>query len=276
MTPLFDPDDLAERPAPRVLALAWVAAAAQTSVAAWAWGACLVIGLLAHRWRTRADEAGSPSKALNELQPRPARAPARRRTDATRSAGHKAQSAAPQLKAHCDALTGLASPEYMNDTAAALTQDLQMRGLALCVLRIGLNGLDDVVSLYGRDAGNQVLVQAAKRLRHLKREEDILVRASGAGFVLLLSCPPQDTREFARALATRVITELQRPLAYRTVSNLHIGCSVGSAAWPLNGSTLDEVMHRAEEAFTLARPGSHGQTSHYAGQGAGQSPAIAA
>jgi diguanylate cyclase (GGDEF)-like protein len=263
-------------PAMRVLVMAWVAGLAQTSGVAAMWGVFLAAGLVASR---RAAAAAAPTTAPNAVEPEPAPAalPARRRTDAARETAPPCLPAPPSLKSHHDTLTGTTTREYLDAVCDAWMQELHTRGLSLCVLHVGLSGLKAVTERYGQHAGDHVLVQAAKRLRHLARQEDILMRASDAGFVLLLSCPPQDTRGFARNLATRVITELQRPLAYRTVSNLHIGCSVGSAAWPLNGSTLDEVMRHAEEAFTLARPGAHGQTWHYAGQGsAGQGPAIAA
>jgi diguanylate cyclase (GGDEF)-like protein len=257
MKRLFDPADRTERPKNGVLALAWVAAAAQTTAAAWAWGACLVIGLLAHRWRAQADEPGSAPMALNDGLPAcpPARLPARRRADAARlSGGHKPRTAGPLLKTHCDTLTGLVTPEYLSDVAAALTQDLQARGLGLCVLKIELGGLDDVVSLYGRDAGNQVLVQAAKRLRRLARADDIVMRpGDGNAFVMLIGCPAADSAAIAPALKARVIADLQRPFAYRTLSKLRISCRAGSAIWPLHGLTLGEAMHHADEVLASSR-----------------------
>ena len=271
MKRITNPGKRTMHPAMRVLVMAWVAGLAQTSGAAAMWGVFLAAGLVASRRAAAAalPPATAPHSPVDPAHT-PAAPPARRRTDATQLAAPPRLPAAPALKAHRDTSTGTTTREHLDAVCDAWMQDLHSRGLSLCVLHVGLSGFEAVTERYGQHAGDHVLVQAAKRLRHLARKEDILMRASGAGFVLLLSCPAQDTRGFARALATRVITELQRPLAYRTVSNLHIGCSVGSAAWPLNGSTLDEVMRHAEEAFTLARPGSHGQTWHYAGQSAGQ------
>lgn len=241
-------------PALRVLALAWVLLLAQSGGAAWAWALCLAIGLVASRFIGRAEEPAPPAAvALRELPAAAPKTPARRRTDAVAPAKPVPQPSIPLLKAHRDALTGLATPQHLGDTGEPWSQDLQARGLSLCVLHVGLNGFEPVIERYGQDAGDQVLQQVAKRLRHLARDEDRVMRFDGAEFVLLLSCPAAESQSFSRSMATRISSELQRPLSYRTVSNLHIGCSVGSAVWPLNGPTLDAVILHASQALAAER-----------------------
>ncbi|MBC7995377.1 MAG: GGDEF domain-containing protein, partial [Rhizobacter sp.] len=190
--------------------------------------------------------------ALRDLPP-PVQPLARRRTDATPVAKQEPLPMVPLLKAHHDPLTGLVTPQHLGDTGEPWAQDLQTRGLSLCVLHVGLDSFDPVIERYGREAGDQVLQQVAKRLRHLARDEDRVMRFDGAEFVLLLSCPTTESPAFSRSMATRVTTELQRPLSYRTVSNLHVGCSVGTATWPLHGATLDEVIQHAAEELARAR-----------------------
>ncbi len=256
MTRFSASGDLTTHPALRVLALGWLLLMAQSGNAASAWALCLAVGLLASRFVSRPEQALPPALALRELPAAPAQAPARRRTDAAAPAKQTPQPQppdAPLLKAHRDALTGLATHEHLGDTGQPWAQDLQARGLSLCVLHVGLDGFDPVVERYGRDAGDQVLQQVAKRLRHLARDEDRVMRFDGAEFVLLLSCPSTESLSFSRNMATRIASELQRPLAYRTVSNLHIGCSVGSAVWPLNGPTLDAVIQHAAQALAAVR-----------------------
>jgi diguanylate cyclase (GGDEF)-like protein len=245
------PDDHTEHPASRVLVLAWVAMAAQTPVAACAWATCLAVGLLLNRWAAASTMALASSMQLPKAAPA---APARRRTD-TREfvVGSRGTHPTPQLKAHGDPLTGLFTPQYLVDMGESLLQGLQARGLSLCVLKTEFDGLDDVVARYGQEAADQVLVQAARRLNHLARADDIVMRPGGHSFVLLLSCPAGECATLAPALKARVIADLQRPFAYRTVSNLRISCRAGSAIWPLHGATLDEVIHHAEEVLASPR-----------------------
>ena len=252
MTRFSAPGDWTTHPALRVLALAWVLLLAQSGNAASAWALCLAIGLVASRFVARAEPPLPAALALRELPP-PVQPLARRRTDATPPAKQDPLPAVPLLKAHHDPLTGLVTPQHLGDTGQPWAQDLQTRGLSLCVLHVGLDAFEPVIERYGREAGDQVLQQVAKRLRHLARDEDRVMRFDGAEFVLLLSCPSAEGAAFSRSMATRVTTELQRPLAYRTVSNLHIGCSVGTATWPLHGATLDVVIQHAAEELARAR-----------------------
>ena len=246
----FNTDDWTEHPALRVLALVWVVAAAQSPDAAWAWSACLAIGLIASLWHLPTAEADAPPVALRELQ---AAVPARRRTDTARRGIAKLKPKLPLLNAHQDSLPSLSTAEQLSDTREPWEQDLRARDLSLCVLYVGLDSFEPVTERYGQEAGDHVLTQVAKRLRHLARDEDRVMRLQGHEFALLLSCPSAEAAAFSHAMAARVAHEVQRPLAYLTVSNLHIGCSVGSAIWPQNSDTLEGVMHHAEQSLAAAR-----------------------
>lgn len=257
---LFTPKSLNERPALRVLVLAWAAAAAQTPIAAWAWVSCFALGLAASRFGVRAAAPPPAAVALRDLHPA-APPPARRRTDASAVTRH-GPTALPVLhgapvtrspRGERDDLAPLTTPQDLGDTGQSWAHDLQQRGLSLCVLHVGLEGLDPVIERYGPEAGHQVLQQVAKRLRHLARDEDRVMRFDGAEFVLLLACPEEASRGFATSMAARIRTELQRPLAYRTLSKLEVGCNVGSALWPLHGDSLEAVIHHAAEALAAAR-----------------------
>lgn len=250
MNDLDNPATPNEPPAMRVMVLAWALAAAQTPIAAWAWLSCLALGLVAHRFGPRAETTLPAHLALGDLPP-PKRTPARRRTDV---AGRIAKPPVPVLIAHRDTLTGLATLEQLRDEGPAWSQDLQARGLSLCVLHVGLDGLEPVIERYGRDAGDQLLRQVAKRLRQLARDDDRVMRFDGHEFLLVLACPTAECINFTRTLSARIKTELQRPLSYRTLSNLRIGCRVGSGVWPLHGTTLEAVLQHAADMLASIRP----------------------
>jgi diguanylate cyclase (GGDEF)-like protein len=206
---------------------------------------------------------------LRELEPQ---VTARRRTDASEPLSFPGHANTPgeaitlpplALKTHQDTLTGLASREYLNDNAEGLVAALRAGGTEACILRIGVDGLDAVTQRYGAHAADQVLQQVAKRLRHLARERDIVMRLHGAEFALLVACPGQESAAFARTLANRVLADLKRPFSWRTLSNLRICGCVGSAVWPANGATLDEVMAYAEDALASARRSGPGQTRQF-------------
>ncbi|HET7792490.1 MAG TPA: GGDEF domain-containing protein [Rhizobacter sp.] len=250
-------DNLAKRPAaPPVLALLWALFAAQSAVAASVWAACLAVGLVAHRLGTRS------AAPLAELPPpkeppqpiRPLQQPRRRRTDAALpSGGMRPVTTESLLTSHRDNLIEQCSADSLANTAEYLSQDFQSRHQTLCVLHVGLDGFGPLVESYGREAAHQVLIQVARRLRHLARSEDKVLRLRDTEFVLLLGGPAEETKPFLFAMKARVIAELQRAFAYRTLSNLHINCSVGFAIHPLDGTTGQQLIHHAEESLAEAR-----------------------
>ncbi|MGY4828405.1 GGDEF domain-containing protein [Sphaerotilaceae bacterium SBD11-9] len=251
-------DDLATRPAaPPVLALVWALFAAQSTVAAGVWATCLAVGLIAHRLGTRNGlppaELPTPKEPPQPI--RPLRAPKRRRSDAAlpSAGGMRPVATESLLTVHRDNLIEQCSADSLANTAEYLSQDLQSRQQTLCVLHVGLDGFDPLVESYGREAAHQVLIQVARRLRHLTRSEDKVFRLRDTEFVLLLGGPAEETKPFLFAMKARVIAELQRAFAYRTLSNLHINCSVGFAIHPLDGTTAQQLIHHAEESLAEAR-----------------------
>jgi diguanylate cyclase (GGDEF)-like protein len=229
--------------------LAWAVSAAQAPFAAWAWFSCLALGLITRRDPMQADEARA---TLSSARPRPAPVhPTRRRTDAF---GRPAKPSVPLLTAHQVALTDLSALQALGHADAAWSDDLEQRGLRLCVLHVGLDRLEPITGRYGTDAADQVLRQVARRLRQLVREEDRVLRVEQHEFVLLLVAPHDECLAFTRNMSARVKAELQRPLTYRTLSTLHIGCSVGLAIWPMHGDSIEKVLAHAAEMLASVRP----------------------
>ncbi|MBC7957821.1 MAG: GGDEF domain-containing protein [Cytophagales bacterium] len=263
MQHFFNTTHWTEHPALRVLVLAWLAAAAQTPDAAWVWAACLVLGLVAaSQWPDAAPPSPQP-----ELDSPATPLLAKRRSDAARPRVTSSPKAPPLLKAHRDLVTGLSTREHLHATAEAWQQDLRAANQSVCVLQLSLDGITDVSQRYGHEAGNQLRLQVAKRLRQLVRAEDKVVRLSDAEFALLVSCAAEEVNTLSRSLAKRVVQEVQRPLAFRTLSNLHLSCSVGAAQWPLHAEQLDKALQHAGSALAQARSSGRGQTRQYAPTG---------
>ncbi|HEY0820677.1 MAG TPA: GGDEF domain-containing protein [Rhizobacter sp.] len=234
---------------PRTSPLAWAVAAAQAPFAAWAWFSCFALGLVGRRPAARPEEARA-ARTLHSARPAPVQ-PTRRRTDAF---GQPAKPTVPLLTAHHDALTDLSALRALGEADTAWSDDLEQRGLRLCVLHVGLDRVAPIVERYGTDAGEQVLRQVARRLRQLVRDEDRVLRVEEHEFVLLLAAPHTECLAFTRSMSARIKSELQRPLSYRTLSTLQVGCSVGLAIWPMHGDSLDAVLRHAADMLASIRP----------------------
>lgn len=172
--------------------------------------------------------------------------------------------AAPLDDARRDRLTGLGNTALLDEVLARLPAARDASPIEACLLAIDLERFDQVNARYGRPAGDEVLVQVARRLRQAAREGDNVFRLRDDDFLVVLTCPPGEGAGLARAVAARVLTELQRPLSYRTLSNLRINASVGGAVWPVHGPSAAEALAHAHEALHAAKRSGPGVFRLYA------------
>ncbi|MGY1602907.1 putative bifunctional diguanylate cyclase/phosphodiesterase [Geodermatophilus sp. SYSU D00815] len=112
--------------------------------------------------------------------------------------------------AYTDHLTGLPNrPRLLSALEAA--RDRAGSGAEACVLMIDLDGFKPVNDVAGHDAGDDLLVQVATRLRRTVRDRDLVGRLGGDEFAVLVRSGADE----ATALAERIVAELRdlRPTA---------------------------------------------------------------
>jgi diguanylate cyclase (GGDEF)-like protein len=165
-----------------------------------------------------------------------------------RAATRPAPLALPALvpKTHRDALTGLPTRACLEESGDDLLPPLAAPGAEACVLCLEVVGLAGVIERYGPAAADTLRQQLATRLRRLARRSDTLLRLEGDRYLLLMGVPLGDGAVLARAMASRAVADLQRPLAYRTLSNLRVDCCIGAAIGPV--SDLPSLARRVDEA----------------------------
>ena len=83
-----------------------------------------------------------------------------------------------------DALTGLANRAHLVTLVSGLLDEAARRGGAVEVVCLDLDGFQMVNESWGHDLGDQLLVEAAARLRAMTLPDDVLARTDGDQFVL--------------------------------------------------------------------------------------------
>jgi diguanylate cyclase (GGDEF)-like protein len=121
------------------------------------------------------------------------------------------RAAAPQLahQALHDALTGLANRALFMDRLDQALARLQRHASPLALLFVDLDHFKVVNDSLGHAAGDEVLVQAAARLRRALRPSDTIARFGGDEFVIL--CEEAAGRGEAEEIAGRISNALARP-----------------------------------------------------------------
>jgi len=130
-------------------------------------------------------------------------------------------------------------------------------GRSLAVLFIDLDRFKQINDVLGHDAGNQVLCEAAKRIRGSVRDEDTVSRLGGDEFTVLLEGVEAESR--VSAVADRVRSELNRPFALAE-REVYVSASIGIAVFPRDGESAEELLKRSDVAMYQAKK--HGRDNH--------------
>jgi diguanylate cyclase (GGDEF)-like protein len=156
-----------------------------------------------------------------------------------------------------DALTGLPNRTLLHRRAERV-----LRGDAAgAMLLIDLDRFKEVNDTLGHDYGDELLVEVAARLHGALRSGDTLARLGGDEFAVLLTGLPN--RGAVAELAGRLQEALRRPIALRGVA-VELEASIGAALYPEHGTTVVELLQRADVAMYEAKRGRTGIATYSA------------
>jgi len=185
------------------------------------------------------------------MRPTPARGHVATHEDVTEARQAAARIA--WLAAH-DTLTGLpnrtAFAERLATAAPAASED---SGIA--VLTIDLDRFKEVNDTLGHPFGDQILNEAAERLRDLAGEGDLITRLGGDEFAVIQHAVADPAT--AADLAERVIEALSHPFQFDG-HTVVIGASIGIALAPRDGTDGDELLKLSDIALYRAKEESRG------------------
>ena len=114
------------------------------------------------------------------------------------------------------------------------------------LLFVDLNDFKAVNDLYGHEAGDELLCQAAERLRATGRGDDEVARLGGDEFAIVLA--DVDREDQVRAAEGRVRAAFAEPFFLGDFAT-SITASVGGVVWPEDGRTVNELVRRADAAM---------------------------
>jgi diguanylate cyclase (GGDEF)-like protein len=164
-----------------------------------------------------------------------------------------------------DPLTGLFNRRHMEEAFEREMARSVSAGLGLGLVMVDVDHFKQFNDRFGHDAGDQVLKQIAATLRACTRPSDLVCRYGGEELLVLL---PGIQREqaLARAEACRKAVEgLELYSGGRSLGR--VTASFGVAAGPEDGSGLDELVKRADQALYRAKAAGRNQVVSAAGLG---------
>lgn len=170
---------------------------------------------------------------------------------------------------------GLSKAKLLSETDD-LTGLFNMRGFAIatgrifgqalrydrpaCVLMIDSDDLKPINDRYGHQAGNALLQKVARSIVNELRHTDIAARYGGDEFIVLL---PETPVKGAMDVAERIRSTIAETAFDSDGSKFHSTVSIGLAAFPDHGRTLDAVIARADQAMYHAKKAGRNRTECY-------------
>jgi diguanylate cyclase (GGDEF)-like protein len=165
-----------------------------------------------------------------------------------------------QNQADHDVLTGLLNRRRGEDLAEQQIALMRRQRRPLGVALIDLDDFKQVNDLHGHLAGDQVLQQVAACIDGLTRRSDVLFRWGGEEFVLV--CPDTDT-EGMKNLAQKICHGIARLALPGELKSLYLTASIGISLYPRDGTSLVDLVARADSALYAAKHGGKNQVVLY-------------
>ncbi|MGH8522060.1 MAG: diguanylate cyclase domain-containing protein [Gammaproteobacteria bacterium] len=149
-----------------------------------------------------------------------------------------------------DPLTGLANRTLLGARFNEVLARSHRYGGHAALLYLDLDRFKPVNDTLGHQAGDEVLIEAAKRIDACVREVDTIARVGGDEFVIVLQDVASEAA--AESVASKIIAALDRP--FRVLGwEWTIGGSIGIAIYPRNGADLERLIANADIALYRAK-----------------------
>lgn len=153
--------------------------------------------------------------------------------------------------AHYDGLTHLPNRMLLGDRLHQAMAQVERSGQHLALVYLDLDGFKAINDTYGHEAGDQLLVTVANRLKHTLREGDTIARLGGDEFVaVLLNCDPGKA---SAASVQRLLAAASQPVQLNGWV-MQVSASLGVTFYP-QASPIDaeQLLSQADQAMYQAK-----------------------
>ncbi len=156
-----------------------------------------------------------------------------------------------QYLSEIDDLTGLLNRRSGIQQLENLLQTSQTLKQTCVVAIMDIDHFKQVNDTFGHQMGDQVLKSIKQLVAKAIRSHDTLLRYGGEEFVL---CFPNTGIKQARIIIERIRLLFEQKQFYPDPNNsLQITLSIGFAAYPDNGQTIEQLLHASDAAMYQAK-----------------------
>jgi diguanylate cyclase (GGDEF)-like protein len=136
-----------------------------------------------------------------------------------------------------DTLTNLYNRRYID----TFISKIQKNGGEFTILLLDVNDFKMINDLYGHKAGDHYLKIIASQLQETAGKREKVARWGGDEFIIIFPFSPN-----VKDLVKRM-EEIHQRLRQVSPSEWEIGVSIGTAIYPIEGKTFDEILKAADQ-----------------------------
>ncbi len=162
----------------------------------------------------------------------------------------QSQAALNEFQALHDALTGLANRTLFRDRIDQAIKARRRAGAHTAVLVMDLDGFKEINDSLGHAAGDDLLVELARRLEAALRTSDTVARLGGDEFGILL--PDAEVPADVVSAVDRIQAAIAEPIMLHGLS-LSLEASIGVALCPDDGTDVESLLRCADGAMYHAK-----------------------
>lgn len=142
-----------------------------------------------------------------------------------------------------DSLTNLPNRDLFGDRLLQSIREYRRIKRPIGVLMLGLDRFSKLNDTLGHQAGDELLIESAQRLRNTLREHDTVSRYSGDTFAIVLP-NLNEARDIAR-IATKIIEHMNQPFQIAGLE-LFVTVSIGITVYPDDSQDTETLLTNAE------------------------------
>ena len=177
---------------------------------------------------------------------------------------HSATQRAVQI-AQTDPLTGLPNRLLFRARLEEAIKSAAADKSRVAVLFVDLDFFKKFNDSLGHDAGDDVLREAATRLKDAIRQDDLVARFGGDQFVVLITrLEAQHAGHVVMTVAEGIIDALVKPIDVSSTRH-NMPASVGIALYPQDGSDAGALLKNADTAMYAAKQAGRNRIEHFSG-----------
>jgi two-component system, cell cycle response regulator len=167
--------------------------------------------------------------------------------------------------AYIDPLTQLANRRLLSEHLRKAVASIIRHKVYGALMLLDLDRFKPVNDEYGHDAGDEVLIEIARRMKSITRSDDVVARLGGDEFLIYIShldVDRQNAHDRAFRIANKLINLVSQPIRYHD-KEIYVGASIGIRLLGFEELNPEAAIQEADIAMYRAKDAGRGRASFF-------------